>query len=368
MSDQDIVASLGGLMCACSPEGNGHYSIPLAPGGACPECGTEGPLHRQAVLNAVARKGSWPGDPEPLHARYQKVSWETAYKEEPDDVQWLKPDFIERGSLAGLFSQPGVGKSLIVQELALELVRQGLTVLYVDDENRLTDIVDRMRAFGASWQELEKLCIYNFQGLPPLDTEEGGEHLQALALADQPDLIVLDTVSRMIKGNENDADTFLQLYRCSLTRLKRLGIAVLRLDHSGKDTTRGQRGSSAKESDLDVLWCLSRSDDDATFLLECQKSRAGHIPYGTMVTLTRSYEPLQHTWFVQIDMPERMYREIAEMMDRLSVPATAGVSMARKILRDNGVSMVRTSQLQAAILARRNRERLIPRPVNQCPF
>jgi hypothetical protein len=70
-------------------------------------------------------------------------------------------------------------------------------------------------------------------------------------------LVVLDTTTRMVQGRENDSDTFLQLYRCSLVPLKSRGITVLRLDHPGKDESRGQRGSSAKDGDCDTIWRLT---------------------------------------------------------------------------------------------------------------
>src|SRR5699024_6188201 len=77
---------------------------------------------------------------------------------------------------------------------------------------------------------------------------------QLLDLVDQhaPDLVVIDTVSRFIDGPENDADTWLALYRNSLVALKARGVAVIRLDHTGKDEDRGARGSSAKSSDVDA--------------------------------------------------------------------------------------------------------------------
>ena len=70
---------------------------------------------------------------------------------------------------------------------------------------------------------------------------------------------MLDTSSRMVQGKENDSDTFIQLYRCSLVPLKRRGITVLRLDHPGKDESRGQRGSSAKDGDVDTIWRLAKA-------------------------------------------------------------------------------------------------------------
>ena len=40
--------------------------------------------------------------------------------------------------------------------------------------------------------------------------------------------------------------------------LKEAGIALLRIDHAGKDLTRGQRGTSAKRDDVEVVWFLKK--------------------------------------------------------------------------------------------------------------
>lgn len=349
---REIVASLGGVLCNCA------VAMPIAPAGMCPNCGVEGPFYKQALAHyAATHNGSDPHENDRIVSRYKKLDLHAAFKEEPEDIEWLKEDFLESGTLSCLFSKPGVGKSLISLEIAIEVVKTGGSVVYLDDENRAADIVDRLRSFGCTPDELaERLFIYNFQNLPPLDTEAGGDHLDALVGEDKPDLVILDTISRMIKGSENDADTYIQLYRCSLTRLKARKVAVLRLDHVGKDSGRGQRGSSAKESDADVLWHLTR-DGESTFTLECEKSRSGHIPYGTLINLKRLYEPLRHIWDVHIDIPLNRYEAVMRQMDILGISPSLGRDKVRKIFSDNGVVGVRNDQLQAAIVERRNRQR-----------
>lgn len=298
--------------------------------------------------------------------KYKVIDWHAAFGEEPEDITWLKEDFLEAGTLSCLFSKPGVGKSLISLEVALEVVRNGGTVMYIDDENRAADIVDRLRAFRVKPADIDRLLVYNFQNLPPLDTDEGGIHLDALAEVNMPDLVILDTISRMTRGPENEADTFIQLYRCSLTRLKRRRITVLRLDHTGKDSSKGQRGSSAKESDADVLWALNR-EGETTFSLECQKSRSGHIEHGTIIRLERQYEPLRHIWDVQIDMPLSRFEAVIRQMDILGISPSYGRDKVRKIFADNYIVGVRNDQLQAAIIERRNRLRRKPVPPSQHP-
>lgn len=291
--------------------------------------------------------------------RYTPVNWTVAYKSQPEDVEWLKEDFLEAGTLNSLFSKPGIGKSLIALEIAVEVVRSGRRVVYIDDENRICDTVDRLKAFRVYADELDRFVMYNFQGLPPLDTSEGGQHLDALAAANEPALVIMDTVSRMVEGEENAANTFLQLYRCSLVPLKARGITILRLDHSGKDDARGMRGSSAKESDVDVVWRLAR-DGDNLFSLECQKSRSGHVAFGQIINLTRKYDPLHHLWNVQIEIPLSEYEGMIKVMDDFGIPESYGRDRVRKELKSHMTGGWSNQKLGAAIVARRNRLRMNP--------
>ncbi len=117
-----------------------------------------------------------------LAAKFTSVNWHEAWGDQPSEIQWLRYPILEEGTLNALFSKPGVGKSLLALELVLELVRGGRTVVYVDDENRIVDLVERLQAFGAVPGELDRLLLYSFAGLPALDNPAGGEHLEALAV------------------------------------------------------------------------------------------------------------------------------------------------------------------------------------------
>lgn len=295
-------------------------------------------------------------DENEITRKYTAVNWMVAFKQQPEDVQWLVPDFIEEGTLNAIYSAPGVGKSLLALEVAVEVVRTGKTVVYIDQENRIHDTVERLTSFGVRPEELDRLLLYSFPSLPPLDTKDGGEHLRAIAEAASCSLIVLDTLSRMVEGGENESDTYLSLYRNTLAPLKGQGIATLRLDHSGKNESSRQRGSSSKEGDIDVLFHLTR-DGDNHFSLECEKTRSGHIPYGQLINLTRDYDPLRHTWNVRVDIPLPKFEGIMDQLDRLAIPTTWGRDKVRKTLKDNHVVGVRNDLLGAAIMERRNRVR-----------
>ena len=153
------------------------------------------------------------------------------------------------------------------------------------------DIHDRLTDLGYNpTDNLDYLYYYQLQTFWPFDTAQGGEQLLDIVNQHQARLVILDTVARLVDGPENDADTYTAAYRHTLRPLKARGVTILRLDHAGKDPGKGQRGSSAKNDDVDVVWRLTAKDDKIT--LNATRSRLGWIP--TTINLTRSQNPTKH--------------------------------------------------------------------------
>lgn len=286
-------------------------------------------------------------DPEPdiemelIASKYAAVDWAEAWAAKPPEVNWLIRPFIEAGTVNSLYATPGTGKSLIALEWSLKLARSGRTVVYIDEENRLAeDVIDRLQAMGAMPGELDKLVFYSFASLPPLDTPVGGMHLLALAVANDAELVVIDTASRMIAGGENDADTWLSLYRNAIKPLKSRNIAVLRIDHPGKDNEKGQRGSSAKNGDVDTVWRLDQLERGKPFYrMKREKSRSGHGENDT-IQIERKFSPLRHVWESESDsktvrgardrsVEKPRFQVIAEALDRAGIPLSAGRDRCR---------------------------------------
>ena len=161
-----------------------------------------------------------------------------------------------------------MGKSLFSLDLAAAIAsgraeflgdedeREPARVLYVDQENSLLDIHRRLYALGLEAPDLANLVYLSFPPFEPLNTQKGAEALLAAVAEHKADVVVLDTISRMIVGVENDSEPWLALYRYLHVKLKAQEVACIRLDHFGKDTEKGQRGSSAKTQDIDAVWEL----------------------------------------------------------------------------------------------------------------
>ena len=201
------------------------------------------------------------------------------------NAQWLIEPIIPAGKSVALYAAGKTGKSL----LALDLVAAAasgrpilggapletpINILYVDQEMTQPDLQERLHSLGYTKRDptLKKHLHYSqLYPWPPLDTKAGGDELLDLALDVGAQLVVIDTLIRTVSGEENSADTIKNFYRHTGMALKEAGIALLRIDHAGKDLTRGQRGTSAKRDDVDVVWLL--------------KPATGNLPGKTMLTL-----------------------------------------------------------------------------------
>src|SRR5207249_3684126 len=90
--------------------------------------------------------------------------------------------------------------------------------------------------------------------------------------------------------DENSADTIRAFYRYTGLGLKKRGVTSARLDHSGKDGTKGRRGSSAKGDDVDVIWRVERTNEG--LILKRDAARMGWVP--ERVPLRRLDDPLRY--------------------------------------------------------------------------
>ncbi len=204
-----------------------------------------------------------------------------------DDTQWLIEPIIPAKRSAALYAAGKTGKSLLVLDFVTAAasgrpilggapLETPIHILYVDQEMTQPDLQERLHSLGYAQPDqtlTEHLHYYQLSPWPPLDTPAGGQRLLAEALKVGAQLVVIDTLIRTVDGEENSADTIKNFSRHTATPLKANDIALLRIDHAGKDLTRGQRGTSAKRDDVDVVWLL--------------QTATGTLPGKTMLTLKR---------------------------------------------------------------------------------
>jgi hypothetical protein len=312
----------------------------------------------------------------PSHLTAAFLDWNPFFATDFGSVQLLPGKLLGPGQQITIVGEGKAGKSLVVQEWLWRMAtgqsflgdrpQAPIPLLYVDAENGHQDIQERFLSYGAGPGRMGLMTYASFPPIRPLDTAGGGADLMAMVKETEAQLVCLDTVSRFISGPENDADTWLSLYRHTLLPLKRAGIASVRLDHMGKDGERGARGSSAKTQDVDHVWEL-RAQGGGTLVLKRTHTRTGIGP-DAFVLVRQSqkdgdrYRPgcTRHV-LMEYDRPEQAVEGSVEWLiqkiDSLGLPNDAGNPRTIKALATAGIRAGK-DKIADAVRIRKNRDNL----------
>jgi AAA domain len=225
------------------------------------------------------------------------IDWAEFWNRDPSTEDWLIWPLVPAGRGVALYAPAKAGKSLIVLALAAMAAtgqasldgshRDPVNVLYLDYEMTLDDLQERLEAFGYGPEsDLTRLHYASLPSLPNLNSPEGAKRVIELVEATSAQVVVIDTFGRAVDGEENSNDVTRDFYRWTGLALKAINVAFLRTDHAGKDVTKGQRGGSAKNDDVDLVWQLTRVHGGV--MLKATHRRMGWVPEQVMITVDDS--------------------------------------------------------------------------------
>ena len=239
--------------------------------------------------------------------------------------EWLEEGIFELHAVNKLTAASGTGKSLLLLHMAVNW-SLGRSALDLDESGHPRELDEPLRVLyidgelGPRWwhRYLDKIGappeLPNFHVVTLTDdaptwdalcTPIGAAQFRGYVedLADELgglDVIILDTLSAFVGGEESSNDTWAEFDRLVTLPLKRAGLTVVYADHTGHTAERA-RGGSAKKAKLDVEWVLSIPDPEhAPNALEMYsdpkrgKMRNGHDDHPMTVYLTRVDGPLAH--------------------------------------------------------------------------
>lgn len=297
----------------------------------------------------------------------QQIDWRELFNPTDDDAgDWLVEPILARGRGHSLFADAKAGKSFLALYLAAAVATgrpvfdrpatDPLDVIYLDYEMTASDIAERLDSFGyTDPNQLARLHHVLLPDIDALDTATGGRALSDAVEDVDARLVIVDTAGRAVLGAENDADTYRDLYRHTGSHLKRLDCSWLRVDHAGKVGERGQRGSSAKNDDVDVVWRLR--GDQYGFHLTATHRRMGWVPKEVGL-VRREVDGVIELRTAAVTAPPGS-GAIADHLDALGVPLDISVRKARAALRANGIP-VSQDVLVGALKLRRDRYAMPP--------
>ena len=197
-------------------------------------------------------------------------------------VEWLIDGLIPDKSLSMMYGEPGCGKTFVALDMALSIAHEaqwqlqgtmGGQVVYVAGEG-----VGGLKKRISAWHIHRKLSprapfivvpasvdlmdIYNTQDL----------HTTIRAASKGPvRLVIFDTLARSMTGDENSSQDIGQAVRAMDQVRESFDCAVMAIHHSGKDSSRGARGSSAILGAVDASMRIERVGETISLTVEKQK-------------------------------------------------------------------------------------------------
>lgn len=225
-----------------------------------------------------------PEEPKHEERRREKVQWIDDYAGRVRDPVWLVPGIIPAHGTGMLYGPSGSYKSFLALDLACCLAHGhpgqwsapavAHDVLYFAGEAPIGTAKQRRPAW-LEWQNIttpHRLAI--FPRVPFMGDGDGWEGIK-LDLAEmgmKPSLIVIDTMTRLLTGFDENSTKDASKATGFLEELARFyECFVLVVHHTGKDESRGARGSSAFFANMDTVLSTKKKPGGMEFRIKKHK-------------------------------------------------------------------------------------------------
>ncbi len=309
--------------------------------GFCPQCGVAEPLVEQSGGADKPKSRARPAASVGLRtATERRVDRQPTGWPEIDRV--LGGGIVE-GSVVLLGGEPGVGKSTLLLQVAGAVAGAGRSVMVASAEESADQVALRAMRLGIVDDAIS------------LVSDDDVDAIVALAEAERPSLLVIDSVQTVGVGEISSAPGGVAQVRESAGRLVRLakttGIAVVLVGHVTKDG--GLAGPKLLEHMVDVVLYLEGDPDHGFRVLRSIKNRFGATQVSGMFDM-------RSEGLVDVDDPSKVFLDGWEP----DVPGTViypAVEGRRSILVEVQALVSPTNQPQP----RRSIRGLDPTRVNQ---
>ncbi len=203
--------------------------------------------------------------------------------------KWLIDGIMPARGLHSMFAESGAGKSFTAIAIAMSvstgrpfagLPVKKAKVAYIVTEGRSgfrNRCMGWIQHFGISEADAptQTLMIIGEKGSVKLDNEPQARRILTTLEAYRPDLLIIDTWTQVFSGDENKQIDVMKLNSVLQTFEKKLGCAVLVIDHTGHNNTDRARGSKCKFDVADGVISLTGKvgEDAGVITLSCDKAR-----------------------------------------------------------------------------------------------
>jgi hypothetical protein len=281
-------------------------------------------------------------------------------------MPWLVPDYLPPG-LTILSGRPKVGKSWLALQLAQAVMTGGKMlgkdivkgrVLYLaleDTERRLKERMEKQR-WPTIQGSVDFLLYESFYGQIGDLTRGGGKRLLKFIEANQYRIVIVDTFSRAIAGDQLDGSVMTEAIGPLQHQALELDIGLIFIDHQRKpngnegDPLTDLSGSTAKSGILDTSWALYKEQGKYGAKLAITGRDVNTYEFKLKFDSELFYWSLEGDAY-EIDMTNRRL-EILEVLKDLG-PSTL-TKIADKVNRDVGNTQKRLNDVCNSNLARRD--------------
>lgn len=252
----------------------------------------------------------------------------------PPRKEILHPWLYTQG-LAMIHAYRGIGKTHVALGIACAVSTGssffGWTspephrVVFVDGEMPAGVVQERLKAQFAAMRKIPEPGFFRLitpdrqkSSIPDLSEKKGQDKLKTVINQGEVDLVILDNVSTLFRsGKENESESWIPAQEFALL-LRRSGIAVIFIHHSGKGGL--QRGTSRKEDVLDTVLNLRlpkgySKADGARFEVHFEKARGiwgdDVMPFEAKLEVRdeKAY------WFISGIGSDERVKEVAELVN-----------------------------------------------------
>jgi hypothetical protein len=210
------------------------------------------------------------------------------------EYDWLVDSFLAKGDIGLIIGDGGVGKSWIMLDLAVHMAMgkdewlgmklNGHKVMVVDQENPEVTVRKRLHALGFRPPHAENLKYAWYQNVL-LDDKDQVARLYDDVATFQPDMLLLDSLSRMHLRNENANEEMNPLINGAIYPLARnMGVTVPMIHHVSK--AGGSRGATSIRNAADITLEVTNSEDETWQIIRPDKLR-NVAPWGAALYTKR---------------------------------------------------------------------------------
>ena len=257
---------------------------------------------------------------------------------QPNPVDWIIRDILDRPALASLFGDPGTYKSFVAIDMSVAIasgldwhghaVPNSGPVFFLIGEGQ-AGIRKRLKARTIELENAETLPIFvskvPMAGTDPANVEAVAEAIEALARKHgSPVLVVVDTLNRNFGPGDENSTKDMTLFVQGLDQIKaRLGCTVLVVHHTGHSEKERGRGASSFKGALDFEYRLTCNGDTLTFASakppkDYARPPEKHFKPETvdLPWLDEDGKPLDSCILRLVDAPEKPMKKLTGATDR----------------------------------------------------